>query len=413
MNALHLTNYPMNHYYYLKPRVCLLGLCLAVGTSLQGQAVDDEDVFELSPFEVSGDGSIGYQATETLAGTRLRTDLRDVANAVSVVNKEFLQDTGATSQADLLLYTTSTEVGGIQGNFANTGDGANLGDNASRTDPQSNTRIRGLARADNTRNFFLTDIPWDSYIVDQVDIQRGANSILFGVGSPAGIINTNIIDPMFADQGKIDLQIGSHGSYRATIDINQQVIPDELAIRVAGLYDDTEFQQDPAYEKDTRLFGAVRWDPSFLQSESVRTSISVNYENGDIDANRPRILPPIDRISRWWSLGQPTYDVTQLDNPSYDDWVAAGMPGDGWAALRGFFDNGTVNPNFEPWLNLRGGDFFDGPLVVYGNENASEQDFITPAQWLAIPTAGPAGSPAVPFSPWAGIATVNEWANNL
>ena len=27
--------------------------------------------------------------------------------------------------------------------------------------------------ADNTRDFFVTDIPWDSYNVDRVDIQRG------------------------------------------------------------------------------------------------------------------------------------------------------------------------------------------------------------------------------------------------
>lgn len=41
-----------------------------------------------------------------------------LAKEVSVVNQQFLQDTGATTNKVLLGYTTNTEVGGVQGNFA-------------------------------------------------------------------------------------------------------------------------------------------------------------------------------------------------------------------------------------------------------------------------------------------------------
>ena len=44
----------------------------------------DEEVVVLSPFEVKATQDTGYQATETLAGTRIRTDLKDVGGGLSV-----------------------------------------------------------------------------------------------------------------------------------------------------------------------------------------------------------------------------------------------------------------------------------------------------------------------------------------
>lgn len=53
---------------------------------------DDEEVFELSSFTVNAEADSGYRATSTLAGSRLRSDLRDVAASSSIVEKSFLQD---------------------------------------------------------------------------------------------------------------------------------------------------------------------------------------------------------------------------------------------------------------------------------------------------------------------------------
>ncbi len=145
----------------------------------------------LSPFEVKGsDDSKSYSATTTLAGNRLSTNLRDIGSAVTVVTSQFLKDTGATDNTSLLQRIGGTEVGGITGNYAAPGGNSSstlLTEDTIR--PTEATRVRGLAPADNTRDFFVTDIPWDSYNTDRIDIQRGPNAILFGEGSPAGIIN--------------------------------------------------------------------------------------------------------------------------------------------------------------------------------------------------------------------------------
>ncbi|HLP07572.1 MAG TPA: DUF2135 domain-containing protein, partial [Opitutaceae bacterium] len=78
----------------------------------------DDDLVVLSPFVVDTEHDEGYRATDTLAGSRVRTELRDVASSISVTRSEFLAAAGATNNRDLLTYTTTTEVAGVGGNFA-------------------------------------------------------------------------------------------------------------------------------------------------------------------------------------------------------------------------------------------------------------------------------------------------------
>ena len=81
-----------------------------------GTTGDSEGVVSLSPVVVEAGEDKGYTATSTLAGTRVRTNLRDIASSVSVVTEEFLRDAGATNSNNLLAFTPSTEVAGMRGN---------------------------------------------------------------------------------------------------------------------------------------------------------------------------------------------------------------------------------------------------------------------------------------------------------
>jgi outer membrane receptor protein involved in Fe transport len=154
---------------------------------------DPDEVVKLTPFVVETDTDKGYQSASTLAGTRLRTELRDVGAAISVVNAQFLADTGSTNTKDILVYTTGTEASGPGGNFSGVSTGNNFSNaEANLQSPNVSTRVRGLSGADLTRDFFPTDIGLDSYNTERVDISRGANAILFGLGSPAGIINNQL-----------------------------------------------------------------------------------------------------------------------------------------------------------------------------------------------------------------------------
>ncbi len=78
----------------------------APATAAAGQT-EEEDVLVLSPFEVSAESDTGYSTATTLAGNRLNTELRDIGNAVTVINSQFLKDIAATSNETLLQYTVA------------------------------------------------------------------------------------------------------------------------------------------------------------------------------------------------------------------------------------------------------------------------------------------------------------------
>ncbi len=348
--------------------------------------VDDEEVIVLSPFEVSAEEEQGYAAATTLAGNRLNTELRDIGNAVTVVTKQFLDDIAAVDNESLLQYTVGTEVGNVQGNFTGTGDGAFLDESSRFTNPNQNTRVRGLAAADNTRDFFLSNIPWDGYNVDRVDLQRGPNSILFGQGSPAGIINVGTKQAMFNNANEVTFRVGSFGSVRGTADFNRVVMEDQLAIRVAAVSDSQKFKQKPSFSDSERIYGAVRFEPGFLKKGSARTIIKASGEIGSVDSNRPRTLPPIDLITPWFRSG--TYEGTRNGQPvTYnnlnrelfnqhqlqDDNTGRDNHGQVRPSINGGPNAGQPNPAFQPWIG-NFGQQFGGPNLFFDGNSPTHND---------------------------------------
>ncbi|MDP3072931.1 MAG: TonB-dependent receptor plug domain-containing protein [Opitutaceae bacterium] len=268
-----------------------------------------EEAVVLSPFTVSVAEDKGYAATSTLAGTRLKTKIADIGASLSVITTEFLADTGVKNVNELFTYTLGTEAGGPEGNFAggaSAGSGAeNLqGIGTVRRSPQSATRVRGIGSADITRNYFLTEIPFDSYNVERVEISRGPNAILFGLGSAAGIVNYGLIKPTFQPHTTLAAEFARFGSYRGTLDTNWVLIPGKLALRFAGLHSDQQFEQEPTFERDSRGFLAALYRPL------ARTTLRADVEFGRIAANRPNYTSPIDNISVWMKSARPTWDAS-------------------------------------------------------------------------------------------------------
>jgi outer membrane receptor protein involved in Fe transport len=328
-----------------------------------------EEVVKLSPFVVSADEDQGYAATATLAGTRIRTELKDVASSISVVTQKFLQDTKSNNASELLVYTTSTEVAGQGGNYLGQGDGMYLTN--APTGAPTTSRVRGLAEAMNTRDFFLTDIPWDGYNVGRVDLQRGPNAILFGIGSPAGLVNTSLNQAAFKDSYKFEASFGSYGSTRGTADLNCVVIPNELAVRVALLKDDTKYRQDPAYKNDKRIYASLNWEPAALNRGSSHTRVQADFEVGSQIKNDPINTPPIDAITPWftaYNAAQRAAGFSAADpavySPGTDVSTAAVQK---YGIYLGNYNNSRPQGlgATDPWLGAPGGRVFDGVITAY------------------------------------------------
>ena len=273
------------------------------------------DAVVLNPFLVQTDRDRGYAAAATLAGTRLHTPLRDLGASVSVYTKNFISDLGAADHRDVLIYATGMEAGGPGGNFSNGANDINdpvvVGDGA-RVSPQTQWRTRGLAAPNATRGFFVNDIAGDAYNTESITVSRGPNAVLFGVGSPAGVVDTALLRPgLTAHANRAEFRVGDNDSVRQVLDLNRVLIPGRLAFRLAALRDDERFDQRPAYEEKRRIFGTAAFEP--FRTMAWRAS----FEAGTTRANRPFQVLPFDSISpQWKAAGRPTWDWRFYDDPA-------------------------------------------------------------------------------------------------
>ncbi len=306
-----LTTYPYWRYATIRAGwiILICSLTLTAGLSAQDE---EEGIYEISPFEIVDDSDVGYLASQTMAGGRLRSNLRDVGSSIQVVTQEFLEDVGATGIEELLQYTTSTEVAGNLGNFTGVSEGLDgqVNSGGARGNPDGTSRVRGLAAPDRTRNFYKTDIPFDTYNTDRIDINRGANSFLFGLGSPAGLVNNGMARARFQDSGEVAIRIGSGGerpSYRVSANLNKVLIEDMVAFRVAFLNDATQYRQKPTYKDDQRLYGTVAIQP-FKNSNTVIRSY---FETGEVTGNAADTVGPVSNLDTFFNA--PNYARMSFD----------------------------------------------------------------------------------------------------
>ncbi len=376
-----------------------------------GSSDEGDEVFVLSPFEVSGDSDSGYSTPTTLAGNRLNTELKDLGTALSVYTEQFLSDVGATDNSSLLKYTLGTEVGGINGNYSGSGGGISP-DTGSTLSPNSTNRVRGLVGADNTRDLFLSSIPWDGYNIGGVDIQRGPNSILFGQGSPGGVINGRLKQAAWDDSNEVSLRLDEYGSIRATIDLNRVILEDELAVRVSLLDNQAKFKQHPAFDDVNREYLAVRYEPKFLASENARTILKANLEFGNGESNRPRNMPPMDKITPWFTeVGQKVYNTAWANDGNWQ------IPGRGAAAIQNW-DN-ERNPNYVEYIGNDTSDsgyagYFGGSIFFYEPGQTTPSLGLAPNanQYLALDATGQRDGNVAGLGPGdpLGVAGYRGWA---
>ncbi|MDO8541951.1 MAG: TonB-dependent receptor plug domain-containing protein, partial [Opitutaceae bacterium] len=264
-------------------------------------------VIELSPFEVSAGSDRGYYASNSLSGTRLNSKLEDLASSISVVTKQQLIDTAALDINDIFLYEANTEG---TGNFTAFSVGRN-GDviDSVQSDPMNANRVRGMDSANIARDGFAgsTRIPIDAYNIDQVEISRGPNSNIFGLGNSSGTVNlVRSQANLSRDTSQASVRVDSDGGYRGSLDLNRRLLANKLALRFSGVYQSKGFQREPSAEITRRGQGMVTYRPF------RNTTFRASYESYHNFARRPNSLTPRDTTTYWNAAGRPTWDpITQ------------------------------------------------------------------------------------------------------
>ncbi len=345
-----------------------------------------DDKLVLSPFVVTTQQDSGYFAENTLMGSRLNSKISDLAASITVVTKQQLEDTGSLDINDVFLYESNTEGAAtytpVALNRSNLTDniGGYSGDDGSSFGIATANRVRGLGRVDTAQNNFPTiaRLAFDSYNTNSVEISRGPNSMLFGTGAPAGIINQSSAAAVLGQKhSQVQLRGGSFDAWRVSMNTNIP-IGDKVAIFLAGLYDSRGFQRKPSSDVYRRQYGAITWQPF------RRTMITASYENYDNHNNRPNFLPPQDRVTPWLRTGRPgfnpstqvfTYQDTGRSTQPYlnstlDARYVAGVTPSNDAAL-----TTTTSPFYIPGLAFLAGRqtlfYADGKEVAFWVPNAS------------------------------------------
>lgn len=281
----------------------------------------EEDILVLTPFTVDAKKDRGYFAENTLAGSRMRTKLSDLGSSISVVNKAMMEDFASSDFNDVFRYEASTEGSSTYtpqtATFRNDGildvnAGGTLGNNVASLTNATANRVRGLGVPTPMINYYksIGNIPPDSYNTQSFEISRGPNAIIYGLGSPAGMINQSTAQAdLSRNTNRVELRTDDRGSFRSSLSFNRVLLQNKLAIYGALLYDDRQFERKPSYDISRRQYGAITYKPF------SKTALSFNFENYNNSNRRPNTISPVDLVTQWNLAGRPIYDpVTKTIN---------------------------------------------------------------------------------------------------
>jgi len=216
-----------NAYFVLiGAKVSALMLACTVSTyAQQTPAQSDEEIVRLSPFSVNESANVGrYQAVEASSGSRVRMNLMESSQSISVLTNEFLGDIDTTQLLDAVKYVAGITIS----TNSNILDMMNI--RGFRTD--GTATIDGFIQA-----IFVNQ---DPVTIERIEVVKGPNAILAPQGSPGGVVNSVTKRPLFKNSGSISYQVGRYDANRTEVDANYVVKEDKLALRVVGAYTDAD-----------------------------------------------------------------------------------------------------------------------------------------------------------------------------
>ena len=250
----------------------------------------DDETVELSPFVVGASSDLGYESSETLSGTRLRSASKFVAAAVTEFTDVIMQDLSLTNFGDLIDFAPNAA--------AYNGGGFDTDPNGNSGLFGVNYSVRGFLVTSVSRDFINIRASEDAYNTEQFSFTRGPNSVLFGIGHPGGITNSVSKRAKFVNAYSVSFRDDTNHSTRASIDLNQVLLKKRLALRIAALKEEKQTNRKPSDRQSERIYGTITAKP--LQNTTVRFS----GEHGKLDALNVRPWAASDGYTPWIAAGR-------------------------------------------------------------------------------------------------------------
>jgi iron complex outermembrane receptor protein len=193
----------------------------------------EDDVVNLNAFTVSGERDSGYKASNSIAGTRSNTPIKDIPLNIQVFTKDLADDLVITSQIELERYNAALINGGADVHSDNLIQQA-----------YNSFLFRGFVQNWGLRDGVREYDPIDSQGLARVEIVKGPAAALYGVTYPGGVMNNVTKEAVFDRSfSSIRLTTGTYGDYRGTIDSNYTATTaagGKFAVRYNGAHAQTE-----------------------------------------------------------------------------------------------------------------------------------------------------------------------------
>lgn len=311
------------------------------------------------------------------SATKSDTPILETARSVSIETALDLREKGAINVADAYLY--SAGVFGERYGFATRGDWVSV---RGLEVPEYRDSLQALfGNYNNTRP--------DIYTIEQIEVLKGPASVLYGQGSPGGIVNVVSKTPQAEPFHELLVETGSYERKQVATDLTGPVgNSDTWQYRLNAVYRDAGTQVDFVDEEALVFAPSLSWEPD----ESTRITALLNIQDTDSDTGSQfhqvdgtlRPAPDGRRIDLSTYTGEPGFNRYDTENRSLtllgehalnETWTLEGTAR---------YTEGESDYR-QAWVSFFGGDrwvydesgslYRDGmvPRTFYAADNKSEQ----------------------------------------
>lgn len=272
-----------------------LGVLLALAaTPLFAQTAPDGAPVILEKFNVTAKRE--YRTSK--GATNLPLTIKDTPQSISTIDQDAMRDFATTDTNDALRLGTGITVDAWETNRTSY---------SARGFDIMLTQVDGLGM---TNDWGLVVGQQDTYLFDRIELIRGANGLLTGVGNASGTINYVRKRPTNHDGGEIVARTGSHDLMRAALDYNKVLTASGTwAARLIVAHEDKDSYLRALHDRRTTLYGVVEGQ---IGSAGALTA---GFTFAD----------SLQRSPMWGSLTLMRADGTQAEFDSYaspsQDWT--------------------------------------------------------------------------------------------
>ncbi|MDE1991485.1 MAG: TonB-dependent siderophore receptor [Rhizobiaceae bacterium] len=350
------------------------------GFGAAGKAGDTEGATALAPITVNGtgDGTNGYVATQSAAGTKTNTPIIETPQAISVVTRKQMDAQGAQSVAQALDYSSGVvaEQRGVNMSGFEYLSGRGF---------QMEKYLDGL-RLPNVQYNVPSYEPFD---LDRIEVLHGPASVLYGQTFPGGLVNLVSKKPTEDSFGEVQATFGSHNYAGTAFDFGGPApSTDAFLYRLTGTFKNSDTQIDDTKERRFSIAPAFTWQPDADTSLTLLSSYQDDPEAGyyNFVPAVGTVLPnPNGKISSSLNTGEPDFDQHsreqfnigyQFEHHFDDTWTVRSNLR--YTHIRDDFQNVFANGFAADNTTLNRYSFFnDETLGQFTTDNQVEADFDT------------------------------------